>query len=162
MTFAPPTTKAFYLEPQIIFPEDFKLFQQRLRDVYYNIATCVNGREISFYPLVETVCGQYYFTSGNPQKFRTTFRKTFILPATAAGATTTIPHGIDSFTEMMTIKGDAITVVVDYRPIPYVDPTDVKKSIGIRTDSTNIYIVNGAAAPNISSGTITCEYVKTV
>ncbi len=161
MTFEPNTAKAFYLEPQIIFPEDQNLFKQRLRDAYYNIASCVNGREISYYTLVETVCGQYFYTSGNPQKYRTTFRKTFQLTATSAGATTTIPHGIDSFKEMMAIKGDAITAMPDFRPIPYVDPTDVTKSIGIRVDATNIYIVNGAGGPNISSGTIILEYVKT-
>lgn len=161
MTFSPKTTKAFYLDPQIIFPEEYKLFQQTMREAYYNIATCMNGREISYYGLVETVCGQYYYTSGNPQKFRTTFRQTYQLPATTAGSTATIPHNIPVFTEMVTIKGDAITAAPDYRPIPYVDPVTNTNGIGIRVDSTNIYVTNGSTAPNINSGTITLEYLKT-
>lgn len=162
MTFAPKTTKAFYLDPQIIFPDEYKLFQQTLREAYYNISTCVNAREISFYGLVETVCGKYYYTSGNPQKFRTTFRKSFQLPATAPGATTSIIHGIDTIVEGVVITGDAITSIVDYRPIPYIDPTLITNGIGIRVDATTIYVMNGSSAPNITGGTVTIEILKVI
>lgn len=161
MTFAPVNSNAFYLDPSIIYPEtNDQQFKEVLREAYYKTASCVNGREISIYPLNEIINGKQYYTVGNPQKFRQVYRKCFDIGAIATGATSTTAHGISSITEFVVIAGDCVTDVVDYRPIPYASATAVNQQIEIRVTATNIIIVNGAASPNITKCSVTLEYLK--
>ena len=161
MTYAPLNTVAFYLDPQVIFPEiKDELFIYTLRDLYLRTADCVNGREISIYPLNEIINGNSYYTVGNPQKFRQVFRKCFDIGPIAPGATSTTAHGITNITECTRIYGDCVTSVVDYRPIPYSSATDVTKQIEIQMTATNIIIINGASSPNLTKVSVTIEVLK--
>lgn len=160
MNFAPPNSMGFFLDPSPIFPDDFEMYKRTVRDYLLNTAQCVNGREISTYPLNEILAGKYYFISGNPQKFRNVYRKSFTLPAIATGATYIVAHGISNIVEFTLIQGNCLTDFPDFRPIPHVSVTAVNQGIEIRPTSTNLIVINGAGAPNILSGNVTLEYVK--
>lgn len=161
MTFAPPNSNAFYLDPNILYPQtDENQFRVILRDAYYNTALCVNGREIAIYPLNEIINGNQYYTIGNTQKFRTVYRTCYNIGPIATGATSTTAHGITTFTEMVRYYGDCITDVVDYRMIPYASATAVNQQIEMKVTATSIIIINGAASPNITTCSVTLEYLK--
>jgi hypothetical protein len=61
---------------------------------------------------------------------------------------------------MTRTTGACITDVVDYRPIPCTSATAVDEQISVIATLANIVIVNGAAAPDITSGFIVLEYLK--
>ena len=157
---APVNSIAPFLPTSIYFPEEFKEFRVDLLAIYRNIANTVNARQISVFDLTEFLTGEQWFTDGNPQTKRQTYRKCFSIGAIAAGATSTTAHGITNVTSYTRIEGTAVTAVVDYRPIPYASATAVNQQIEIRVDATNITIINGAAAPNITSAIVVLEYLK--
>jgi len=160
MTFLPVNTLANFLDPSIILPEEASQLKYVLRDAYYRTADAVNSREISYYPLQEIVCGNFFFTSGNPQKFRLAYRKVFEVGAIATGATSTVAHGITGLVEFTHIYGTLITDVVDYRPLPFVSAVAVNQQTSVQVVGANYVIVNGAAAPNITNGILILEYLK--
>lgn len=161
MTFLPTNTKTPFLPTSQIFPEDES---QRLivhTDLYNSIAQGINIREIAIYDLQEIVTGQQFFNTMNPQKKRFSFRRVYSFLAIAAGATLNIPHGLTNVTSYTHIYGTAVTSVPDNRPIPFTSATLVTDQIQFGPiDGTNIIIVNGATAPNITSGVVVLEYLK--
>lgn len=163
MTFNPVNSLGSFIPTSTFFPEDFESFRTKFLELYRDLSNTVNVREIGIYDLEEFLTGENWFTAGNPQKKRKTFRSVYILPATAAGATTNIAHGISAVnttTTFTAIYGTCVTDVIDNRPIPYASVTAVNQQIEINVDATNINVINGAGAPNITSGLIVVEYLK--
>lgn len=160
MTFNPSSSIAPFLTPSTYFPEDFEEFRVKFLEIYRNIANTTNVREISIYDLNEFLTGQQWYTAGNPQIKRQTFRKAFNLGAVAAGTKLNTLHGLTGFTAFTAIYGTCVTDVVDYRPIPYASATAVDEQIEINVDATTLVISNGAAAPNITSAIVVLEYLK--
>lgn len=121
----------------------------------------VNTKEGSLY-LPQEIANfmKLYGSSTDPQTFRNGYRKLFIIGAIAAGATSTTAHGITSLTQIIHRSGEAITAVPDFRSIPYASATLVTDQIQLTIDGTNIVIVNGATAPNITSAVVWFDYVK--
>jgi hypothetical protein len=159
MTFDPSNSLAPYLQTSVFFPDEFDEFRVKFLALYRDIASNVNVRQIGIFDLEEFLTGELWFTTGDPQKKRQTFRKVFEIGAIAAGATSTTAHGITGIVAFTHIYGTAITNVVDYRPIPYSSVTAVNQQIEIKVDATNITIINGAAAPNITSAIVVLEYL---
>lgn len=160
MSFSPSNAIAPYLQTSTYFPEDFESFRIKFLEVYRNISYATNSRGIAVFDLEEFLTGEQWFSAGDPQKKRQTFRKIYSIGAIAAGATLNTAHGLTNVTAFTKIIGTAITAVVDYRPIPFASATAVNEQIEIRADATNIIIVNGAAAPNITSALVILEYLK--
>lgn len=163
MTFGPANTNAIYLPTTQYFPEDAEKFRAVLTFVYSDIARRLNDKEIGLFDLVEFLNGQQWFTTGNPQIKRQAFRKVFPLPATGAGVTTNIAHGITGVgttTTFTHIYGTAVTTAPDNRPIPFASATLVTDQIQILVNATNIVVTNGATAPGITQGVIVVEYLK--
>jgi hypothetical protein len=160
MTFNPANTLSPYLPTSIWFPEDFTQFRIKFLQSYRDIANNLNIREIGIFDLQESLTGEQWFTAGDPQKKRGVFRKVFSIGAIAAGVTLNTPHGLTNVTAYTHIYGTAITAVPDNRPIPFASATVVTNQIEIRVDATNIIIVNGATAPNITSGLVVLEFLK--
>ena len=142
------------------FPLEQDEFRNTVDNTYKRIANSVNTKVGGLYPLQEIAAFKQYYTANDPFVFRNVYRKIFSFGAIAAGATLLIPHGITTFTEMTVIEGHCITDIIDYRPIPYVSNANVNQQISIRVTSTDIVIVNGSGAPNITQGTAILEYVK--
>lgn len=160
MTFNPASSIAPYLQTSVFFPEDFDEFRVKFLQLYRDISNNVNVRQIGIFDLQEFLTGERWFTSGNPQVKRQTYRTVYSIGAIAAGATSMTAHGLTGITAFTHIYGTAITAVVDYRPIPYASATAVNQQIELKIDATNITIINGAGAPNITSAIIILEYLK--
>lgn len=149
-----------YLQTSTYFPENFEEFRIKFLEDYRNISNAVNVRGISLFDLTESVSGEQWFTAGNPQVKRQTFRKVYSIGAIAVGATLNTAHGLTGVTAYTNIMGTAITDVVDYRPIPYSSASAVNQQIEINVTATNIVITNGAGAPNITSAIVVLEFLK--
>lgn len=159
-TYLPANSKTAFLNTSEVFPEDNSQFLIKLTTLYTDIANAVNVREIAQYDLVEFLTGEQWFTSGNPNIKRSTFRKTFSIGSIASGATSTTTHNLTGITAFTHIYGTAVTDAPDYRPIPYSSATAVAEQIEVKIDATNITIINGAASPNLISALIILEYLK--
>ena len=160
MTFTPANSQSAFLPVTTVWSEDEsqRLITMTSRDT--DIANYLNVREIALYPKVEILSGQQWFDPNNVQRSRFGYRKIFSFGVIAPGATLTVAHGITGIVEFTLIYATCKTDVVDFRPIPFVDPGLITTGIGIRVDATNYYIVNGATAPQITSGTVVLEYLK--
>lgn len=159
-SYLPSNSKTAFLPTSEVFPEDDSQFLIKLTNLYTDIANAVNLREIAQYDLAEFITGEQWFTSGNAQVKRSTFRRVYSIGAIATGATSTTAHGLTGFTAFTHIYGTCITDVVDYRPLPYVSATAVNAQISLTITGTNIVIVSGAAAPNITSAIVVLEFLK--
>jgi hypothetical protein len=160
MTFGPVNSNAVFLPTTIQYPSEPKELLNRLNKAYEDTATRLNTKEIGIFDFQELINGQQFFTSGNPQIFRSVFRKVFSIGPIATGATSMTAHGITQETAFTHIYGTCITDVIDYRPIPYASTTLITNQIEINIDATNINIINGAIAPNITSAIVVLEYLK--
>lgn len=162
MSFSPTNSQTAFLPTYVNLQADEEQLRIVLTSYLTNIAYGVNLREIAQYETVELLNGQQFFDPNDAQKKRYGFRKVFPTGAIASGATALIPHGITQQTIFTYIGGGVVTDFPDYRPLPYVSVTGVAACIDIRVDATNIIIVNGTGAgPNITSGIVTLEYLKT-
>lgn len=160
MTFDPANSIGPFLQTSTFFPDDFDEFRVKFLEVYRNIANATNTREVGIYDLVEFLSGEQWFTVGNAQKKRRTFRKVFSIGAIAAGATSLTAHGLTNVTSFTHIYGTAVTDAPDNRPLPYVSTVAVNQQISLRVTATDIEIINGAASANITSAIVVLEYLK--
>lgn len=160
MTSSPTNSLAPFLQTSVFFPDEFDEFRVKFLQLYIDIANCVNVREISVYDLQEFLTGERWFTVGDPQTKRQTYRQAYQIGAIAPGATSTTAHNITGFTAFTHIYATAITSIPDNRPIPYASVTAVNQQIEIKVDATNIVIINGAASPAITSAIVVLEYLK--
>lgn len=160
MTFDPASSQAPFLPVTTFFPDDFEQFRIRFLQLYTLLARSVNVRGIAIFDQTEFLCGEQWPTQGNAQSKRSTYRTIYFIGGIAAGATSTTPHGLSTVTSFTNIYGTAITDTPDNRPIPYASATLVTNQIEINVDGTNINIINGATAPNITSAIVVLEYLK--
>lgn len=160
MTYAPLNTQAGFLNTAEVFPEDKSQFLIKLTSTYTDIANRVNIREIGTYQDQQQILtGQQFSTPGDNQTKKFSFRQMYYFGAIAPGATLTIPHNILGLVQFTHLYGTCITAVPDFRPVPFVDTSDLTGQISLRADATNIYVINGAIAPAITSGLIVAEYL---
>lgn len=160
MTTAPVNQVSPLLPTTTVLPKDQDELLVRLTTNYTQVAQNVNLKEIGIYETSEIISGQQWFNTDDPNMRRPVFRKVFSFGALAAGAVATIPHGIVGFTSFTALYGTSVTIVVDYRPIPFASATLITDQIEIEADTTNIYVTNGATAPNITSLLVVAEYLK--
>jgi hypothetical protein len=161
MTFQPANTQAPYLSSSKVYPQEPTELLTVLTQRDIEVSSAVNIRVIGIIEPVEFLTGIQYGSFTQAQNKNFSFIKMYALPATNAGATTNILHGLTNVTNYIRIWGTCITNVVDKRSIPYADAVAVNTQISIKIVDPNIVIVNGAAAPNITSGLIFLEYLKT-
>lgn len=170
MTTSSNSLQITYLPTSRDFPEDPSQLRSVLTKSYEEISQAVNRRSIGVFNTFQVVTGnQYYSLTNNnidkPLQFRQSYRKVFPIGTIAAGVTLTTAHGITGITQFVAIYGTAITAASvnpngKYIPIPYVSATtDVTFQVQIYANDTNFYIVNGAGADNIVSGTIVLEFL---
>jgi hypothetical protein len=160
MTYQPDNSESPYLSTYLNFPEEKGELSGTLSRMYGNISYRLNNREIAIYDLSERTTGQKWTDSANLQVPKETFRKIFEIGAINTGVTSTTAHGLTGVSSYTKIAGTAITDTPDNRPIPYADVTAVTDQIEITVNGTNIIIVNGATAPNITSAIVILEYLK--
>src|SRR3990167_2623639 len=107
MTFAP--TASFgntYIPTTRNFDQEDEDLKQVLDISYTDIANALNLKENGVFETVQTQTGQQFFgTVADQQKKRYVFRKSFVVPAIAAGAAGTIAHGISGLTPVAPATG---------------------------------------------------------
>lgn len=171
MTTNATTIQVPYLPTSRNFPEDTGELRSVLSKSYVETAQAVNRRTIGSFNTFQVVTGnQYYSTNNNkiqnPIQFRQSYRRIYPFGAINAGDPPfAIDHQITGITQFVAIYGNCITeasVNPDglYLPIPYVSATgDVTFQVQVYVNNSQIFIVNGASADNIVSGTIVLEYL---
>lgn len=164
MTIPQSAQSSLLLPTYQTFSKENDQFLIQITKVYNDFATAINQRQTGTFNLSETIAGENFFntTVSNtaPANPRPAYRKVFNIGAIAAGATSTTAHNIVGATFYTHIYATAVTNVPDNRPIPYSSVTAVNQQIEIKVTATNIVIINGAAAPNITSAIVVLEYLK--
>ena len=165
MTFGPNNTLQAFLPTNLTFSKNEEEFNIQITTRMRDVARYLNLREIAIFDLTEVPVGQQWFNPANTQIKRDGFRQVYnVTPTTPilAGATSTTPHGITQVSTLnfTHIYGTCITVNPDFRPMPYASVTAANQGIELLVDATNFYIINGAAAPNITSAIVVLEYLK--
>jgi hypothetical protein len=153
-----------YLRTSREFPEEIHQLAVEDNKAYVDIALAVNNRIIGIFPINRpAITGESWFLTTNRQQ---TLRQVYSFGAIAAGTELDIPHGITNFVQFTRIYGTVITVVPDYRPLPYVDPITLTTGIGLLVGTVAgvgvIRIIVGATSPNITSGTVVLEWLSAV
>lgn len=155
MTFNPSNSLGPFIATSTYFPDDFEEFRVTFLALYRDIALNVNTREVGIYDLQEFLTGENWFTTGNPQVKRKTFRKVFEF----SDANLNFAHGITGIVLCTHIYGAATNGVLFF-PIPYVSATAIANQIQIDVSATNVIITKGGGAPAITNGVVILEYLK--
>ena len=154
------TTNVPYLISTRDFSRDPVELSKGLNRIYVDIANAVNARTIGIFPQnVSAITGETWFLGPNV-KYQT-IRQVYPFGAIVAGATLTIPHGINNINQFTRIYGTVITTNPDYRPLPYSAVTTTE-NMELYVDATNINIILGAAASDVASGLVVLEYLTAV
>lgn len=159
MTFNPVDTRNAFLNTSQYFSPQSDQFLITMENLYTQIANAVNIRQLGQFSVRETLTGQQFSEVANANATKYSFRSIFYFGPIAAGATLSFAHNL-TFVQLTHAYGTCITDVVDYRPIPYASATLITNQIELQVTATNIVIINGATAPNITSGIIVLEYLK--
>ena len=145
-------------------PSEQREWNETMQLMVKRINSVVNTKEGALYLPKEIATFQLYFTNGEPQKFRNTYRKTFDMVDLnggniVAGATASFAHGITGIVDPTRIFGTATTtdVPVRYVPLPYVSQV-AAQNIQIYLTPTNVVLVNGTST--LTQAYITFEYTK--
>jgi hypothetical protein len=158
-----------YLPTSRMFPVEQDKLIQVLSKTYLETAQAVNRRTIGIYNKFQSVTGNQWYstTTASNQNIapRQSYRRVYTFGAIVAGAAALeIPHELTNLVQFVFIGGNCITAASvnpngKYLPIPYTSAADVTEQIQIYVSDTSIFIVNGAGADNIISGTVVLEYL---
>ena len=158
MTFSPSNTLGPFIQTSIYFPEEFEEFRVKFLEVYRDISNATNTRDVAIFDLVEFLSGQQWFTPGNAQVKRRTFRKVIPFTPLVAGLNS-FPHGIAgigasfTFTNIVgTGRNAAGTVQVPF-------PQGGANTSMLEIDPVNINLTIPAAYAGFST-LITLEYLR--
>lgn len=160
MSYGPDFSQSPFVSTFQYFPEDLSQLMVILNNMYTSLANAINQRQIGSFNLFEQVNGQFFTNPNDVQIPRNGFRKCFNVGVIAPGATSIIAHGITGVTIFTGFSGGVVTNVPDFRPLPFVSATLVTNQIQVYADATNVYVVNGATAPQINSGLLILDFLK--
>ncbi len=155
-----------YLRTSRQFPNEIKQLGIELDRSYIDIANAVNNRMIGIFPSnAPAVTGETWFLRDSPRQ--QTFRKIYSFGPIAPGTELDIPIDITTgFVLFTRIYATVITTVIDYRPIPYVDPSGGTAGmtilVGPVAGQLQIRIVLGATAAPVTSGIAVLEYLSNI
>ena len=131
------------------------LFEDRLESFIRYMRSVINTKEGGLYNAVEVLAFKQIFTTGNPQKFRNVYRKTFDLVDLnggniAGGATVVSAHNIDDLADSIFVYASCVTTDPEYFTVVYPD---------VHLDATNINFTNPHGSA-ITKAYAICEYTK--
>jgi len=154
--------KVPYLRTSRLFPEDLPKLCTEIDKSYIDIALAVNYRTIGIFPKNNpAVTGESWFLTSQRQQ---TLRQLYSFGAIAPGTELDIPHGlnVNNIVIFTRIYGTVITNGVDYRPLPYIDPTTLTTGMAILVNASVIRIVIGTTAQPVTSGIAVLEWLSNV
>lgn len=148
------------------FPQDVGQLTKELNKMYTEVSQSVNFKTNGMYELNQTNTSNNWFSTGNIQSKRQSFRQVFQFSTINPGASLSpaITHGIAGITQIVQLYGTCITAASVnpnglYLPIPYVSTSNADKQIQLDMNATQINITNGSGADKILSGIIVVEYL---
>lgn len=143
-------------------PFDSSEFQDGLDSTYKRIADAVNTKEGALYIPNEEATFQLYFTPGDPQTLRPTYRMVIDFGTLPNAGTKSTLHNI-AFTSEFTVTrmyGAATDPTgLIYIPLPYASPV-LANNIELFANGTNVTVITGANRTNFTRCTIVIEYLK--
>lgn len=131
--------------------------------LYKRIANSVNTKEGALYVPLETATFQQYFTPGEPQRFRPTYRKVIDFGPLPAAGVKSVAHGIAFNSECtMTCMYACATdpVALAYINIPFVSTVAINFQISMQVTATTVDIAVGSNRSNFTRCTVVLEYIK--
>ena len=154
-----------FLRTQVSFPEEISELVLELDKTYVDTANAINNRTISLFATNKhVVTGESWFVSQNRKQ--QTLRQVYTFGAIAPGTELDIPINISNFTQFTRIWGTVVTNAIDWRPLPYVDPTSLTTGIALLVGPiagiNNIRIVLGATSVPVTSGLVVLEWLSQV
>lgn len=132
-------------------PEDLDEWRIEMHDMVKRINGVVNTKEGGLYVPQEIATFQLYFTDGNSQSFRNTYRKTFDFIFLNGGTnldpntTYSFAHNIAVIADPTMLYGTATTTddPVNFIPLPYSSKTTTK-NIELFATPTRIVVITGS------------------
>lgn len=159
MTFSPSDSQGYFLDPNLIIPDDPVDQRYRVKDLYQQVADCVNMRGIELYYPLEIETGQQWFVPGNPQRYYSGWRLVVQIPDLSAGGDTkTVNTSIDSILKYTKIYGMA-TDGTNWYQLSYADPAGTG-NISISATTASVTVTSGATAPALTNVIAVLEYIK--
>ena len=149
-----------YVYPKYDSPE----FEDGLNNTYKKIADAVNTKEGALYIPTEQATFQLYFTPGDPQKNRPTYRMVVDFGALPNAGAKTVAHGIlfdSQFTTTRIYASATDPTGLFYIPLPYASPT-LADNIELSLDGTNVIITTGSDRTNFTRCTVVIEFLKSL
>ena len=146
-----------YLSESVVYPDDPEQLNIRLTEIYENISTKTNVREIGVYALTDQETGQRYFDPENTLGYKNVLRKVVQIPLLVSGFNA-IPHGI-SFPTPNTYKMTHLYGVIYDNPITTYIPLP-NNQVFISVSLTNINITVPLSSAGFS-GTLVLEWTLT-
>ena len=166
MTFQPVNSLNSYIPTDVILPEDPTELRRVLDDTLKRMIDSINDKDIGFYNTTALLNGQQFFTAGDPQNFRSVFRKVIDLGGlndfTAVNPQNTA-HGITitANLEITRIYGTATDPSTTYIPLPYLDMTGGANHIQLSMDNTNIVLRSNLDYSGFTTAYAVVEWVET-
>jgi len=170
-SFGPVSTEGPYLNPDLYFPTDQSQFLEVLYNRDFDVANLLNIKENALYDLTEIVTAQLWFTAGEPQIKRQTFRTVVNFGALPNTGLKAIPHNIPGITAsspstftFTKIYGCATNPIAGPDParfaipLPYVSV--INPPIELYVTSTNVVVVTNADYTAFTTCVIVVEYLK--
>ena len=161
MTFLPTNSLTSYVPSDIILPEDPEELRQELNDVLKKIINALNDKDIAHYNSIESVNGQKWLDTTDPQVFKNAFRKVIDFGALPNAATKTVAHGItwNPNTVFTRIYGTATRPSTVSIPIPY-SSSVLAQNILLSVSTANVTITTAANFSVYSTCYVVLEYLQ--
>lgn len=156
--YGPQNTLAPFLPSSVYYPVADEEKRVKEISVYQDIATNVNVRQIGNFDFVETMAGQFFFSSPGSQNKRQTFRKVVTFSPLVAGLNS-FAHGITgigpnfTFTHIYGTGKNALGTL----QVPF--PQGGANTSMLEIDPTNVNLTIPAAYAGFSA-LIVLEYLK--
>lgn len=144
-------------------PEKWEEARQFLVEHLKKISNAVNAREIGFFLDEELLSGKSFIpgvtSAGNPQVFRSVFRKVIDFGPLPNAGTKTVPHGIvfdNNFTLIQLFGAATDPTGLTALPLPLAAAAPFQ--IELYMNSTDIIVVAGSARSNYTRVFVVVEY----
>ena len=162
MTYEPSNAFEPPIDENVNFSKDFNKFLDQITRRYRDIARKLNEKERAYYPLnLEIVNDQKYFTAGNPQKFRTVFRKIIATGQLPNAAASPVNHNLTPtvnwlFTNISGFARDPATPI--WIPMPNMGAA---YPVQLHVTVTQVIITTTVNLNAFTDSWVVLEYVKT-
>jgi len=166
MTFEPSNAISQSLPQDLVIPDDYEELKRFLDGFFRKLTDSINKKDIGVYGVTERVNGQSYFASGNPQRFRSVYRKVIDMGALPDNTTLSVAHNIDTTQDFVFVRiygcatNPDATEISQAIPLPYIDMSGPANHIQLDIDSNNVNITTDADYTDFTTCYVVVEYTK--